>query len=587
MANGNAGIEGFDPQKFLAGGDAKPFDPQEFLRGAGKIVSDDVPKTPPKEEQRSIGQRISTGFMDPVYGAAQLGARMEGDISEGTPLLPPLPAAERDKRIDFIDNIVRQREAGIKERAGEGIDWWREFGSATNPLNYGPALIGGLPGAAAVGFMQGLTAPVTETDKFLDTKINNSLRGMAFGIGGGAITEIAGRAVSPIVGHAARQLMDRGVELTPGRLMGTLMSNAEDAGRSIPWLGWFIKNAAQRSNASFNVAAINTALEPLGRTLPQQIPAGRGAVDFLHQTLSDAYDNVLLRPGVGLDITERQFLQDLAGVQQRAIGIGHNSQTSYEYQIHQSLGMAALRGGGRLTGQDLKNVDSDLGRLAADWHNSTLASERQLGDRFEEAQRAVRQALERQNITVSDELGDINQSYAMFKRIQYAAQRRAGAGKEEGVFTPMDLAAGVKNMDPSKDKASFARGDALMQEFAEWGLFVLPQRVPDSGTTERALWAALGLGAGTIGLPAAAILAAKASLVGLPYIPPALRLLNRYAQTGARRQAVRAGVQRAAPFVGGVAGSGLGQHGIENAPEGATSVFDALGNLVPSEEAKE
>ena len=574
-----AEVQGFDPKKFLEGGDTTPFNPQEFLGGGAKIVSDDLPKTPPKEEQRGIGERIETGFMDPVYGAAQIGARMGSDVPE-QPLLTPMPAAERDKQIEAIDKMVLQREQGIKERAGEGTDWWRLFGAGTNPLAYGPALIGGLPGAAAAGFMQGLLTPVTETNKFLDTKIDQALWGTAFGAGGGAVTEVAGRAVSPIVGNAASQLMQRGVELTPGRIAGRLMSNAEDAARSIPWLGWFIKNAANRSNASYNVAAINTALEPVGRTLPQQIPAGRGAIDFLHQTLSDAYDNLLNRPGVGIDATNRSFMQTLAQIRGR---VTPSAQGDYDNRIREALGERVQRGLGRLNGQDLKNAESDLGRLSDNWHNSTLASERELGDRFEEVRNAIRAELQTQNPAISDELADINQSYAMFKRIQNAAQRRAGSGKEEGVFTPMDLAAAVKNMDPSKDKASFARGHALMQEFADWGMFVLPQRIPDSGTTERALWAALGIGAGTIGLPAAAIAAAKASLVGLPYIPPALRMLNRYAQPGAARQAIRGGAQRATPFAGGVAGSGLGQEGIENAPEGATKVFDALGNLVPSE----
>jgi hypothetical protein len=210
--------------------------------------------------------------------------------------------------------------------------------------------------------------------------------------------------------------------------------------------------------------------------------------------------------------------------------------------------------GGQMSGQELKAAESELGALAKRYSTSALASERDLGDVFRDAQHSIRDALQRQNPQVADELRNINQSYAMFKRIQAASGRRAGAGKDEGVFTPMDLAAAVKSKDPTKDKAAFSRGDAIMQDFAEWGLFVMPQRVPDSGTTERAMWAMLGLGAGTVGVGPAAAMMAKGMVAATPYLGPVTRGLNRYAQPGAVRQGVRGGIETATPAVGAPAG---------------------------------
>jgi hypothetical protein len=551
-----SGISGFDPDEFLRSGGKTTFDPDEFLRSTKNqptIPSKLPPRTPPKEEQRTIGERVGQGFMDPVYGAAQLGARLDSDVAEGG-LIPPLPAEEREKRIEAIDQQVREREANISKRAGQGIDWWRMVGNAANPINYGLALIGGLPGAAAAGLMAGLTQPVTDPTDYFDKKMQDAAFSTAFGFGGGAVTHVAGAAVSPVVGNAARQLVNRGVDLTPGRLAGQLMSSAEDASRSIPWLGWFIKNAAQRSMGSYNIGVVNTVLTELGvPPIPRQIRPGRDAVDYLHQQMTDAYEQIVNAPGLQL-LPDHQFITDMQRIRAFANGLGGGLPNTYDQRVNQALGMRLL--GGSMNGREFKMAEDEIGKLASTWGSSSLASERELGDAFSEVQSAMRAALQRQNPQVAEQLDRVNTAYAMFKRIQAASARRVGAGKEEGVFTPTDLAGGVRKLDTTKDKSAFARGDALLQDWAEWGQFVLPQRVPDSGTTERALWAMLGLGAGTIGIPATIGLAAKGSLAAIPYIPPVMRGINWVVRGGPRRQAFRRGTETARPFVGGAAGSG-------------------------------
>jgi hypothetical protein len=319
----------------------------------------------------------------------------------------------------------------------------------------------------------------------------------------------------------------------------------------VPALGWFIRNAADRSNRTFNTAAVNAALDPIGVVMPSQVPAGRLAVEFLGDKLSDAYNSVLNLPGVQL-VPDPPFLQEMGSLMQRAQGLGTQLENNYSRKINQAVGMRLL--GGQMSGQELKAAESELGALAKRYSTSALASERDLGDVFRDAQHSIRDALQRQNPQVAGELGSINQSYAMFKRIQAASSRRAGAGKDEGVFTPLDLATAVKSKDPTKDKAAFSRGDAIMQDFAEWGLFVMPQRVPDSGTTERAMWAMLGLGAGTVGVGPAAAMMAKGMVAATPYLGPVTRGLNRYAQPGAIRQGVRGGIETATPAVGVPAG---------------------------------
>jgi hypothetical protein len=81
-------------------------------------------------------------------------------------------------------------------------------------------------------------------------------------------------------------------------------------------------------------------------------------------------------------------------------------------------------------------------------------------------------------------LSNVDNAFANSLRVN----RAAGAlGGEPGVFSPAQLQAATKSMDPSMRKNAFAAGDALMQGYAEAGKSVLGNRVPDSGTPFRSL----------------------------------------------------------------------------------------------------
>jgi len=146
----------------------------------------------------------------------------------------------------------------------------------------------------------------------------------------------------------------------------------------------------------------------------------------------------------------------------------------------------------------------------------------------------MRQNLERINPRYAGELRQINSGWAMYARIRDAAAQRRTSG---GVFTPSDLLGAVKKGDRSVSKGSFARGDALMQDFAEAGQQVLPSKIPDSGTAGRSLASAAGLG-----YLSPKVLAGVAA-ASLPYNRAAMHGLSRYTQPtqGARANYANAG----------------------------------------------
>lgn len=190
----------------------------EFPDGTPDEAVDKAMKEYAAEHQNKTTtmQQVGRGMMDPVYGAAQMGARMEDDL---TPMANAMDeafhpgagaAAEKDKtdRIKQVDDIVKKREEGIqKERGGtKDFDWARLGGNVASPLNYvGPQAIPGAGWAVNTGrallggIMGGLEQPVIDVKNFAKEKAKDVGFGAA---AGGAI----GGAAAPVASAATRQL---------------------------------------------------------------------------------------------------------------------------------------------------------------------------------------------------------------------------------------------------------------------------------------------------------------------------------------------------------------------------------------------
>jgi len=367
---------------------------------------------------------------------------------------------------------------------------------------------------------------------------------------------LAARAIKPQLAPAQQMLADRGVtQMTPGQLTGGLLKDVEDKLTSFPILGHFIQNSRNRSVESFNRSVANQALEPIGERLATRTTAGHQAVAEVERKLSNAYDrvvpNLTFRP-------DYDFAHDLATIRQNASTMPAstvqdfdrilNDRLSPNRWLHQiNLPPAAAPGSNTLgqqathlwslQGREFKSIESELSRLAGQYGSSSDAAHQMLGARIGDVVTAMRQNLERVNPRHADELRSINSGWAMYARMRTAAANRRGS---EGVFTPGDLLTAVKRGDRSVQKGSFARGDALMQDFAEAGQRVLPSKVPDSGTAGRSLTSLLT--AGGLGYLNPKVLAGVAA-ASLPYNRPAMAMLNRYVRPtqGARAAYANAG----------------------------------------------
>ena len=313
------------------------------------------------------------------------------------------------------------------------------------------------------------------------------------------LTKPAAAMVSPMVDPGVRALMAEGITPTVGQILGGGFKRAEEGLTSIPVIGDFIKSAQARAAENVNRAAINRALTPINEKLPADFK-GRDAIRFASEKLDDAYGTLLPKMTVVQDTPFQTAISNLRNMVDGG-AINQASKDFFNKWIDGNV-LNKFQGQGAVTGQTLKQVQSDLRETINRLGASTDADQRLIGDALKEAQDQVRQLVTRNNPQFSKELKAIDTGYANFKRVEAAA---ALSGAEAGIFSPAQLQSAVRTMDKSKDKSKFATGEALMQDLSEPAKTILGNKLPDSGTPYRSLAALIASGgAGAAGYPAIA-----------------------------------------------------------------------------------
>lgn len=478
--------------------------PGRFLQGASDIVTGGA-------------QMLVNSLPDSVVDAVNSGVQaindipVIGDIAHAAGIRP----ATAEQLNQNIAEDERQYQQARQATGQEGMDWWRLGGNvaATAPVAMasGPAAATGwgrVGVGAAQGAMFGGLQPVVEGDY-----TNNKLQQMATGGALGGATAAAGNALARMISPKAstnpqvQTLLDEGVTPTPGQIMGGTARTVEDKAMSVPILGDAIRSARNRGTEELNKAALNRAVAPLGRTVNS---TGREGMRQVNDIISQAYDDIMPRLTFRAD---GQFARELGGLQQMAATMPPAQAQQFENIVRSQVGSRLTRQG-VATGANFKDIESEIGRLAQSYLSSSAAGERQLGTALVELQNSLRGALQRSSPQAAQELGRINQAYAVMTRLQTAS---GGAGAIDGVFTPAQLSAAVRAGDRSMRKGAFARGNALMQDLGDAAKNVMQGTVPNSGTADRLL---LSGGAALVSPTAAAGLGAAS----LPYMPGVNRL---------------------------------------------------------------
>ncbi|MDH2239065.1 hypothetical protein N5K27_22410 [Pigmentiphaga sp. GD03639] len=489
-----------------------------------------------QQVQASLPGRIVQGVRDPLDAVAQMAVRavpagVRNAVNDAAQFVNDLPVIGPATRAlgmtpatpEQLDQQIRQNEAqyqGARSATDHsGLDIARLGGNVLATLALGPAsapavgagLAARMGLGAASGAAFGGLQPVLQGD-FADEKLQQMGVGALTGGAGGMVGNALARLVSPraSTNPQVQTLLAEGVTPTPGQMLGGTARTVEDKAISVPILGDAIRGARQRGIQELNTAALNRVTAPLG----QRVTAtGREGMQQANRIVSDAYDTIVPRLTFRAD---QQFAQELGRIQQMAQALPPDRVTQFQRILDDKV-IGRLTPQGAATGQNFREIESELGRLARNYVSSPDADQRTLGAALLEIQTSLRDALARANPQAAGELGRINEAYALLTRVQRAA---ASSGADSGLFTPSQLSAAVRASDSTIRKNRFARGEALMQDLSDAGRSVLNSTIPNSGTADRLFLNAGALGTGLysplipMGLGAASI----------PYLSPVNRL---------------------------------------------------------------
>ncbi|OXI24365.1 glucosaminidase domain-containing protein [Burkholderia sp. AU15512] len=484
-----------------------------------------------------IGDAIKGGVQSLVHGGAWLANKIAPDSQFAKDINAAVPQIDQTIQAQnaqyAADRAAQQPQTltGVVtgQRQAPGIDWGRMAGNVIGAaplaatLPAGSGVLGSLGAGALSGAASSLLEPVTTPGNFLQQKLGQAATGAAVGGVANPLVKALGAAISPTVGAAQQRMLDSGVTMTPGQILGGGFARTEAKLSSVPFLGDMIKNAQQRTLQDFNRATYNEVLAPIGATY--EGPAGQEAIGAVRNAIRDAYDDSLGRmsfqaadPGFQADILR---LTDMA--QQLPAAQRQTFMNTLRTQIFGKVGPQ-----GNMDGQTLKGVQEELGDLARGYSGDPSFDNRQLGAAIGEIRSAVENSLARTNPADAVEgLANANAAYARFARMRAAAASQ-GAMNNEGIFTAAQLQNAVKAGDRSAGKGATAAGNALMQDFSTAAQSVLGSKYPDSGTAGRGLMALLAPGSIGAGL-ATAPLSTLGTLGGiglgaLPYTGPGQRL---------------------------------------------------------------
>lgn len=320
-----------------------------------------------------------------------------------------------------------------------------------------------------------------------------------------------GRAVSGVTDPMVQTLAKKGIPLTVGQMAGGMTKGFEDKATSIPILGDVIRNAQRRSMAGANRAAFNDTLGQVGETLPEHVDIGHDAYSYTRQRLGDLYDEVLAPLAVTKD---QPWGQALSAAKAKIGKIGDPAVKADALSILKTSVQSRFDKAGRMVGEDLKDVQSDLGS-----HINDLTQGNTWQRKAADALRGVKVGMEdlvaRTDPAAGEKLAKVNAGWAHLKPLETAAAK--SGVKDSGIFNMNQLAQGVTK---GKAASTVAAGDAPHQELASAATKVLPSSVPDSGTAGRLMApAVLGMmfgrslpAVGPFAIPAAGLIGGTAGL---------------------------------------------------------------------------
>lgn len=477
----------------------------------------DRPAAPVRGQSRGAVAEISGAlanvnrgipFFDEIAGTGlALDELISGRASNPVEAFDQGMARQRGIEDDF--RARRPLAATAAQSTGTAASWLVPVGQAAQGTVQGGRLMAGARGAvtaAGQGAIYGLTDRGTIEERIQAGQLGAGTGAALGGVLGAAFAR--GRPSPPRVKPPTDRnvLRDAGVALTPGQAAGGPVKLAEDIGARLPILGSAIRGARARGGESFNRAAINRSLAPLGESVPASVRTGPDAIAYAQRRLGQAFEDAYaLAPTVRLD---QEFMASMQGITPRLGEITPSNRGVLTNIITDRL--ERLRAPD-LTGAEAGRIRSEIAGTATRYLKAQDPNQQALGSVLRDIGNSLDELIARSDPTgrAGPALERAREGWGSF-----AVVRRAGANANTGTFTPGQLASAVRANDSSVAKGAVARGEANMQDLSGAAARVMPDSFGNPGTADVTSTLALGglIGANPVagvsvagGLTAAAI----------------------------------------------------------------------------------
>lgn len=507
-------------------------------------VGNDVVEFPDGMTDEQIARAISgqpqvtppsSGFMmglkDPITGGAQLLPRALSSVTSGFGAYQNPVSEFFTSEAQRMDELARAEEQAYQQqrmaRGETGFDVPRLAGNVLNPATIVPATraaqlargagYGATAQAVAGGAVGGAMQPVTGEGEFLPQKAQQIGVSAVTAPIGEKIVSAAGRVLNPLVSKAEQTMRDLGITPTTGQTLGGQFKSMEEFAQNLPLIGSSIENARQRVLFDFNKSVVNNALKKVNDKLPSDV-VGRDAIAYASEQVSNKYDEVLSKMSFDLDFaTTSNILSSLSK--------NTNLSANQRQEVASTLNDIVLGkfAGQKIDGKEFKGIESDLRKKASNYLNSTVASEREVGQALSDVLGVLKKELYFQNPKQTPKLRRIDSAYSDLSVINIAA---ANSGAQSGVFTPKQFSTAVRQADATRRKSAFAKGKAKSQEISDAAVDVLgdQSRATLEGRIAASTLGGLGmLSQPQIGIPLAATVPTMYSESGQAILDALLR----------------------------------------------------------------
>lgn len=310
-----------------------------------------------------------------------------------------------------------------------------------------------------------------------------SLQGAAVGAGAGAILPTLATGAKKLA-HGmertpeAQALLDRGVDLTPGRMNpGGVFNQFEEATENAPFVGGMVKGARDNTQLTFSKAGLREAA-PKGATIPDGTP--QEMLDAAYRAFEPLYDQakgfpLVLAAGKPVIVNQganMPLAQELTAITRKGSatkGVRDKVATFLNNEFSRDL----------KTSDDLLKMRSSVRARARKARQSTGdANENEdTAQLLDKAEAALTRALDSQ--LPPDAMKVLREADAQYGNYKVYEDAMFRAKDQKGGFTPSQLSAASRDSQP---EGAYARGaGGAPRQLASEGVKTMEVQTPPTG----------------------------------------------------------------------------------------------------------